>query len=89
VASMVTTVDSPSPPMKRFPDEGIETHRTPCRRAGPSGPPMKRFPDEGIETRLPLTGKRLGFCAPMKRFPDEGIETFSMASSFCCIFSPR
>ena len=36
-------------PMKRFPDEGIETRFT---RSGilRASAPMKRFPDEGIET---------------------------------------
>ena len=37
-------------PMKRFPDEGIETIVRWGASFQPHCTPMKRFPDEGIET---------------------------------------
>jgi len=38
-------------PMKRFPDEGIETHLPSPVALLVDSTPMKRFPDEGIETQ--------------------------------------
>jgi len=37
--------------MKRFPDEGIETHLPSPVALLVDSTPMKRFPDEGIETQ--------------------------------------